>query len=593
MDDFTAFVQSLRAPSNAIQDPLRIVNDALSAGPIDGDEPFPTGSAVQGQIDFENSLISSLGFVTCADCHIVETGGDGNLFSENGGQVPRAVTVEVAHLRELQNKGRGSKVLSFDTDGDGTLDETRRVNESGFGLAHNGVFATLRTFVEAFPLTDQEVSNIVAFIDQFDSGLSKSAQTGIWYALGENVEAQIDAVLLANADRGWHDVVAVGRFGSPLGSARWVFDPKRGTSGMFVADTSAQPDIDWATMMSETQGGRAEHVFFGVPPGSGTRFAIDYDGDGIRNGDDSTPWHNDQPDDGQPPSVEEWSIDLSTARLAKLELRTTEEAKYTVFYQARPKPSGSGPGPLRSITREDFVREDTIVLTHSEPSVPDVGGVMGYDLEFDAWIELEDRQGNHSGPIPLEVTPGAPAFLSRPFFPENPLNIEPILLHIQDLKITRELISFGTVRLQIEAEVRSNKGAPDFELAPEPQMVFFTVSSDLNGDFEQIPIGSGAGQMTTQQDTSFLVAFSSGTVPYTSPPGEPWVVSNLTDAVTGKTRFWINLHQFPSGTKVRISAMGILPVDSSSGGTTIYAPAINQMQPLLLEDAAVIELMVP
>lgn len=598
MDDLVAFFQSLLAPANPFQNPRRVLDDSRGGGPMAGEDPPLVGDPIQGQTDFESVLlIQQLAAVTCVDCHISETGGDGNIFPENQGRVPRARAIEVAHFRQLQNKGRGGKwlLLPDDTTPPFSL-KSVLVNENGFGFAHNGELASLLHFVEGFPdLSPQQAANITSFIDQFDQGLSPAAHWAAFYfQANAGIEAEIDQVLLAHAPQGWNDVAAIGRYrvGAALQPMRWWYDA---ASGLFEPETLNVMAIDWPTMKAKTAAGDAEHVFLGLPPGAGPRFAIDFDGDGLRNQDDPSPWTFSATSPG-PPSLVDWSVDLSTARMAKLLLEFDEPVIYTVTYQARPRPGSSVPGPVHTASRDYFVQRDVITLTHSESSVPHLtkldGTVVlpGYDVEFDASITFQDRSGSPVGPIALSAG-GAPTFEPRPFFPSNPFGIEAILLHVEELVPTIALLTPTSVRYLFDVEVGANKGAPDFEPPGQPQMVFFTVATDINGDFAKVSLGTGPGQMTTPLPTSFLV--DEGGVPstYDAEPDEPWLVSPLTDAA-GRASLDFTIHNAPSGTRVRVSAMGILP-QKFPGPSPVFESAYTQWTPLLLEDQAVLELTIP
>lgn len=599
MDDLVAFFESLLAPANPIQNPRRVLDQNRSAGPIAGEDPPHVGDPIQGQTTFNNHpLFQQLAGVTCVACHISETGGDGNIFPENQGRIPRARAIEVAHFRQLQNRGRSGKWLQLPANTTPPISlKSVLVNENGFGFSHRGDRASLQHFVEGFPDLDmQQTADITAFIDQFDQGLSAAAHWAVFYfQANAGIETDIDQILLANAPADWNDAAAIGlyRVGAALQPMRWWYDA---ASGLFEPDTLSVAPITWPTMKAKTAAGDAEHVFLGLPPGAGPRFAIDFDGDGLRNQNDPAPW---TPSAGNPaaPTLVDWSIDLVTARMAKLLLEFSEPVIYTVTYQARPRPGSTLPGPVHTASRDYFVQRDVITLTHSESSVPFLqlpnGTIVlpGYDVEFDATITFRDRAGIPVGPVPLATAVGAPTFEPRPFFPSNPFGLEAILLHIEELVLTATLPTASSTRFLFDVEVGANKGAPDFEPPGVPQMVFFTVATDIAGDFAKVALGTGPGQMTTPLDTSFDVFEGGIPVTYDAEPDEPWLVSPLTDA-SGRAALDFTIHNAPNGTRVRVSAMGILPLQSA-GPPPVFQSVYTQWTPLLLEDQSVLELTIP
>ncbi len=606
MIDVIAFMQSLTAPASPYQHPTRQVDGDVVTPPIDGNDPLPAGDPVQGVIDFLTVPIPGEDNITCADCHHIKTGSDGNAFDVNGGAIPRSTTTEVAHLRQMQNKGRRMKVIGLPLAG-GAMVPTD-VNDNGFGFGHGGEFGTLRTFVEAFSLSPSATANIIAFLEQFDQGLSAAAHWVEWFdapaaAAGPAVRDRIEDFLIDGADLDWSDLAVVGRtmISGSMQSMRWWFDPNAGANGEFVPETTAQPSITWGQMEADVAAGTTEAAFIGLPPGAGPRFAIDYDGDGVRNGDDSLPY---EPTYGGPsalPALLSWKVDLETARLGKLHLEFSEEVTYSIDYRARAKGAGS-PGPLRTATREDYVVRDAAHLQHAEPGFPDIGGQQSI-VEFDAWITFTDRDGNQVSGFKLETAPGLPTFVSLPFFPVGDTQREPKLYHIQDISLVSANRLGSGVRVKLDVEVRMHRGAPDFDVPAVPQMVFFTLAHNQtpSGDFEQSQVGmAGVGSYTTPHATRFRVNSSGPPYPYyDETPGEPWIVSEFTGVFDplrpGLTRVEFNIYNLNAGSVARLSAMGIYPNSGVPTLPPIYDATHLQepFQMLLTEEHSQIDVIMP
>lgn len=601
MDDFVVFVNSLQAPANPHQHITRKVDNSAGGGPIhNGDIPptpvDPFALATQGKVDYEVVPIPQDADATCADCHTVESGTDGNLFPVNQGQIPRGFSTVVTHFRQLQNKGRLGKVVAFD-DGTGTLvDEV--VPANGFGFGHEGRTVSLRHFIEGFEATvaPSTVANIFRFVDQFDQGIAPACHWAVWYdsASPPAVSNDISNLLIGGSNNEWLDIAVVGQARPPLGPLqpmRYWYDPSAQPNPAFVPEDPGFVTLDWPAMMAAVGVGDVQGVFLGLPPGSGKRFAIDYDGDGVLNAVDTSPYTHNATDDGMLPSVASVRVDHSTARMAKLVLEFSEDVTYSIDYWSDPL-NGGALGPTHSIAREDFVRQDTIVLQHNQPRTPFVSLFQGDVPFFFAEINLVDRFGNPNGPIILEEVPGsgAPLFVPDPVFPES-INGQGVLTGagLQHVRRMEEAMTSpvpgpvpGSWTYTLEVDVRSNIGAPNF-LSPwfpnlfppgtfPPQVVFASVAHDLSGDFVKATLGTGTGQMTTPT-SSFNFVDGSGVVSaYDSEPKMPWVVSGNLDAV-GDTTITFTVYGLPTGTIVRVAIMGIVQEDPvlSSPGNPVYA----------------------
>ncbi len=589
IDDFIVFMQSLQAPANPLQNPRRVLDDFLVEPAIDGS----TGSAVQGQDAFQD--VVNFNGRTCASCHILETGSDSGFLEEVGSLSPRASVLEAAHLRQLQHKGL--RTVFLDLGGE----EPREVNQNGFGVAHDGGVPTLFHFIVRiqvfFALNPQERRNVFHYVRQFDQGISPAVHWACRYFEADaQTVTDIREILLDGAVKGWNDVAAIGSFdsGSGFEPARWLYDP---SGDAFVPEDASQPTLTWDQMQAETEAGRADHVFLGLPLGNGPAYVHDFDNDslvnseeivlgtGLRNPDsDGDGWldghedaNGDDPTlaqvlsgDDTPPELDSSTLDFATSRLAKYHVTFSEDVTYSVTYQVK-----GGGGPVRTFERDYFSREDTFVLTHSEPSTPTLA-----PIDFEASITMTDRNDNTTGPVPLEdFTPTEAAVMLPPF---------PLSVHVAEMEWLREDRLGSTLDAEVRIKIDLNYNAPDFFPAPD-QMVFsiVTVEDPATGHFEK------TDDFLTSHETSFDILDADGNViEYVGEPGAPWILSPLTDA-NGETTIAFQQPNLLPGQTVKVSVMGVVFETEAPDGHvgTVYDPvSLFQMTPLFLEDSQEIRL---
>jgi hypothetical protein len=572
-----------------VQNPLRVVDDSLGTT----HPSVPTGSAIAGQ----NSALTVPNFnnQTCLGCHLTPTGSDATQIFEVFSGAPRTTSLEIAHLRQLQHRSLETEMIALP----GSTTQFK-FNRNGYGALHNGVEPTLFDFIfntGVFqPLTPPGLVNTFRFVEQFDQGISPAVHWAGWYdsnaATTTNMTSQIKAILLDAADRGWNDAVAIGRFdtGSGLVPMRWVYV---NGAQRFESDTPGVGSVTWARMVQMTTNGQAEHVFIGVPIANGKRFGIDHDRDGIINGGEAaagtSEWdpdfdldgwpdgyetaHGDDPlvaqatsSDGGAPTLASSQLDFANSRLAKYHVQFREDVKYTVTY------STSG-GPVRTFTRDYFSTSDTFVLTHEEPSTPDLSpfGVLGtpITLNFGVSISFVDRNGNA----------GVPVTLSQ-FQPTNAMLQIPLpLMHVKGMQWLTQSKSGSTLTATARITIDFNYGAPAFNLAEAAsQMVFsnLAVLDPVTGNFVKATNFTSTNPTTIVLDTAPTASF------YTVDPGPPWVTSTLTTNV-GEADVNFVLNGLSAGQEVKLSVMGILSPSATLPGAFDPGSGVN-MQPLLTEN---------
>ena len=591
MEDVNRFIRSLKAPANPIVNPRRIVDDKVSPDLVDG----MAGSAVLGQELFQDPEFENFNGNTCAECHLLETGSNGNMLFEALSPAPRAQELEIAHLRQLQHKGLKTV----------TLPGGNVVNERGFGSAHNGSFASVAEFILVnFPeleLTDKV--HIFKSVEQWDQGIAPGVHWTTWFddLSGIRTVREIEQILIAGAEQDWLDLVVFGRFddGSGPQTVRWLYDP---ATNLFVNDHPQVGDKTWGQFRVATAAGLAENAFCGAPLGNGFRIAFDPDADDLRSGDElaagTNPFGPDSDRDGWPdgyevengenplvqqpspgddafPALVSSHLEFATARLAKYHARFSEDVSYRVEYGL------AGLSPL-VFEQPDFVRADTFVLTHSAPSNPKEESlnkpVPDGATVFTATITLTDRAGKVTGPVPLpdSFTPLAVQFQGPGFF-----------LHVENISASAAPSGPDSLTATITIEPKLHffdpTAFPPSHIPANGQMVFCNIAVEdmATGNFVQSDTFTTNPPLPT---TFFLRTILEGGViqdlEYTAQPG-PFVVSDLVQ--NGQTQFTFTQGGLTPGQRVKVAVQGVLePVDHAQ---QIYdSGSFFNFQPLLTEE---------
>lgn len=606
MDDVNAFIRSLKAPANPIEDYRRIVNDLQSPGPAPNGS---FGSAVDGQFSFKT--LENFNDNTCAECHTPQNGGNGNMFAEVltspvAMNSPRVQEVEVAHLRQLQHKGLETFTIP-------TIPTAITVNKKGFGATHNGASITVFHFIMEtfFQISVQARVDIFKFVEQFDQGIAPGAHWTAWLddASDASVVTDIEDILIAGAEEGWLECAVFGRYDAGGGAqeVRWLYDPGL---DLFVNDHALVPDQTWTQFQAATSAGLAENAFVGLPLGNGFRFAFDPDDDDLSTGaelaagtnphkadTDRDGWQDGyEVENGQLPLVPQASpgdtlfpqirmsrLEFVTARLAKYHARFSEDVRYVVEYSF---PSG----PTLTFTQPDFVRADTFVLTHSTPSNPDPLALNkpepANNLVFSAQITMTDRAGNTTGPEPLEDD-------FQPLAAQFQLGLPGAFAHIESITAQTSPGGPGVLTATVTIEPRSHFMMPHtfpfVRIPPNGQVVFCNIAvEDLaTGDFVQSSTFTTNPPLPTSFSVRSFVETPPGSQifveviePYGATPG-PFIVSNPVQ--NGATQFTFSQGGLVPGQRVKVAVQGLLiPFDL---GQQIYdGGSLFNFQPLLTEE---------
>ena len=255
-----AFVLPLVYPPNPNQFLDRTFRDA----------PAGSASAERGRVFFANTPVD--GGRTCSFCHALAIGTNGQLIDKIALQAVQ--DMKVPQLRNLYQKT-------------GFTDAPGVVNKRGFGFTHDGSTDNLFDFLH-FPgfsfaagaAGDAQRRDVEAYLLSFDTGLAPAVGAEVTFDGGAGDPARVARMdtLVARALAGDCDLIAHGRVD---GARRnWLL-----LSGNWHADRTGVADLSSAALRALAHAG-AELTVMGVPPGTGTRMALDRDRDGYLNGDE-------------------------------------------------------------------------------------------------------------------------------------------------------------------------------------------------------------------------------------------------------------------------------------------------------------------
>lgn len=238
------------------------------------DRTFPTslngGNAVNGDIVFNTVFDGNETSPTCVSCHTADPGPGTNTFVVQLTLAPQPL--KVPELRNIYQKhlfNNNAHAQSID----------------GFGLNHDGVTPDLQTFIQqTFPVIAQNTTNmtdLIAYSLAFDTGTAPA----VGYArtiTASNVSSggiQLAwALLMSQAKAANIDLIAKGTVQGKVHGL--LYDP---ASNTYQADQTGLGPFTQAQLTTFIKAGDTL-TFMGVPPGSGRWMGIDFNLDGILDG---------------------------------------------------------------------------------------------------------------------------------------------------------------------------------------------------------------------------------------------------------------------------------------------------------------------
>ncbi len=555
-DQFGAFVNGLTSYANPNVHISRKVHDIMTLEPL---EDGTIGSAVAGEFVFNE--VSSDGQGACVACHFLPTGSSGDTIPEIGSQIAELTHPEITqndNTVELKDQRVVDVELSANVGG-GTFP----FQLLGSGWAHNGTVRSLLGFLQIFgALTPEQQSDCTAFMKQFDSGTAPSVHA--CYQLNQfsagHTAKRIRNILLAQSIQGWCGTIAFGTstHRGVVHEASWYFDP---TILMFIPDDPALDPVKPSFFADQAPSGLCDMVFMGTAPGNEIRLGVDYDNDGLINGDeallgtdayvadsDLDGWEDgyevehgsdpadelSTPTDNMGPNIMTASEDFTVANVSKWHLEFDEKTRYEFTFQT---PGGK----VWEQRGEEFSKSQTVVFQHREASTLPLGTPNSFMIS----AKLFDLSGN------MTTIPNFGSFLADSML--NDGTFTQVL--IGDIDITSQSVSApGTMDLTTELRIDFKEFAPPASPAPDFVVIGQVLVRDTTtGNWEISPNVTYAGP------TDFI--WDSTNVPpvdlYAAQPG-PWVVFDKTSA-TGLTSANVQISGLTAGQEVMMNVKLIHP----------------------------------
>lgn len=260
MSAYTAFVNTLAFMPNPFQNLDRTYPTSINGG-----------NAANGENVFNTVFDGNKASPTCLSCHTANPGPGTNTFVV---QIPQATQpFKVSQLRNIYQK------LLFNND-------AQAQSIDGFGLTHDGTAPDMRTFIlDTFPviaLNTTNMADLIAYSLAFDTGTAPAvgyARTITASNVGSTGVQLAWALLTSQAKAANIDLIAKGTIQGKVHGL--LYDP---ASNTYQADQTGLGPFTQAQLTTYLKASDTL-TFMGVPPGSGRWMGIDFDLDGILDGD--------------------------------------------------------------------------------------------------------------------------------------------------------------------------------------------------------------------------------------------------------------------------------------------------------------------
>ncbi len=292
VQEFAGFARTLTWPPNPYQPLDRVYTGAAASGfETFGMAPGIPGKEMHAGTDDQ-----------CIDCHQGDLQGmsdfTGSMTAVNSGVTQ---LFNMPTLRGVYEKN-----------------DVRQL--SGFGVLHDGEMESVRTFFDAVQagtgaslapaFSAQDRDEVSEFVKQWDTGLAPLV--GEQFSLTVSTVADLDAFLdlaeaqaqppISNIDLVAKVSVLSGTTYTPVGA--WFHD--KGAGWTYVMGSGVS--VSRAALKTFVQNGAGTVHFTCVPPGTGLRFGVDRDEDGLTDSDElskgTNPRHPDTDGDGYADGVE-------------------------------------------------------------------------------------------------------------------------------------------------------------------------------------------------------------------------------------------------------------------------------------------------
>ena len=278
MQAFASFALSIFPPPN----PNR---------PLDN---LDVGTAVEGRRTFFDEATNPAPITECNSCHVLDPSQ--GFFGTAGLSVPDPRGLKVPHLRNLYDRVGAFGLVALNTlqpDGSSRFGPQVR----GYGLSHNGSLGDLNTFLVLggfiFPDGDPQRRAVHDFMLTFPSNMAPVVGQQVTVTdLGDTAADQRILLFRAQAGTPWVipgnqgeascDLVVRGLLDGE--SRGFLYDP---VTRRFESDRRAEAPMGQGALRTRAALQDQPLTFTCAPPGSGVRMALDRDGDGEYDGDET------------------------------------------------------------------------------------------------------------------------------------------------------------------------------------------------------------------------------------------------------------------------------------------------------------------
>ncbi len=270
MTAFTEFALQITYPPN----PIRNLDNSLTPAQARG-------------LDIFNNILTD-GDNSCNDCHVLDpaagrfgTAGFSVIRRNPGGDFRQPF--KIPQLRNMY-----TKIGFFGTSrsiGDDISEDTGN-QVRGFGYAHDGVKDTMFTFLQDFQnMTEEDVEDVVEMVLALDSNLAPIVGQQVTLAPGNFslVRGALIRMLQRSAISDPVEECDLVAHGVVSDEARGYF---RQANGRFQSDRAAETPLSIAQVFFASQVAGQQITLTCVPPGAGTRVALDRDEDGFFDRDE-------------------------------------------------------------------------------------------------------------------------------------------------------------------------------------------------------------------------------------------------------------------------------------------------------------------
>lgn len=264
MNDYAAFANGITMPPN----PNQKLDRTYRTTPANNNEAAGL-AAMQAAV----ANLPVIGAASCVTCHTLPRGTNG--FVITGPLLQEPQQMKVPQFRGVYRKVGFSR--------------TAGPQKSGFGYTHDGAIDTLTTFFaqpvfNPWPAATKD--DIVTLLLSLDSGTAPAVGYHFVLDQGNANGAQLTAdmaLMTTRAAAGDLDLTAHGLVDGRRAGLLW-----QPAGNVFVSDRTGEGPFSQAQLVSKALAGTVSLAFTAVPPGTGTRVALDRDLDGTKNGDEET-----------------------------------------------------------------------------------------------------------------------------------------------------------------------------------------------------------------------------------------------------------------------------------------------------------------